>query len=145
MIVRNRWHDRPFFRLLLFGRLHSSVQDSSDLTKRVCKIMMSCPKTRLDTVLDQSGIRVSEEVVEKVLERFENAGMLAHRFFEWAGKQRNYEHTVRAYHTMIESMAKIRQYEIMWDLVNAMRGKGMLNIETFLHHHEEVRAGTEGG
>nr|AYM00549.1 pentatricopeptide repeat protein [Salvia miltiorrhiza] len=130
MIVRNR----PFFRFVTFGRLHSAseeVQDSFDVTKRVCKIMMSCPKLGLNTVLDQSGIRVSEDVAEKVLERFENAGMLAHRFFEWAGKQRHYEHSVRAYHIMIESMAKIRQYEIMWDLVNAMRGKEMLNIETF--------------
>lgn len=134
MIVRNHYCNRSFSRFLVFGRLFSSgevEQDSSDTTKKVSKIMMSCPKLGLDTALDQSGIRVSEDVVEKVLERFENAGMLAHRFFEWAGKQRNYEHSVRAYHILIESMAKIRQYEIMWDLVNSMRSKGMLNIETF--------------
>ncbi|KAG8371965.1 hypothetical protein BUALT_Bualt12G0017700 [Buddleja alternifolia] len=121
-------------RFLVAGRLYSSgemMQDSSDIAKRVCKIMISCPKLGLDTALDQSGIRVSEDVVEKVLEKFENAGMLAHRFFEWAGKQRHYVHSVRAYHIMIESLAKIRQYEIMWDLVNSMRSKGMLNIETF--------------
>ncbi|OMP04150.1 hypothetical protein COLO4_09903 [Corchorus olitorius] len=40
-------------------------------------------------------------------------------------------HTVRAYHTMIESLAKIRQYQIMWDRVNTMRSKSMLNVETF--------------
>lgn len=134
MIVRNGCCKRPFLGFLAFRRLYSSgevVQDSSDTARSVCKIIMSCPKLGLNTALDQSGIRVSEEVVEKVLERFENAGMLAHRFFEWSGKQRNYEHSVRAYHIMIGSMAKIRQYELMWDLVNAMRSKGMLNIETF--------------
>lgn len=57
--------------------------------------------------------------------------MLAYQFFEWAGKQRHYAHSVRAYHIMIESLAKIRQYQIMWDLVNSMRSKSMLNIETF--------------
>ncbi|KAH6779698.1 Tetratricopeptide repeat superfamily protein [Perilla frutescens var. hirtella] len=92
---------------------------------------MFCPKLGLDTALDQSGIWVSEDAVEMVLEKFENAGMLAHQFFEWAGKQRHYEHSVRVYHIMIELMAKIRQHEIIWDLVNIMRGKGMLNIETF--------------
>ncbi|KAL8489521.1 hypothetical protein ACS0TY_025438 [Phlomoides rotata] len=134
MIMRIHRRNELLSRFFLVGRMYSSgevVQDSSDITKKVCKIMISCPKLGLDTALDQSGIRVSEEVVEKVLEKFENAGMLAHRFFEWAAKQRNYVHSVRAYHVMIESMAKIRQYEIMWDLVNNMRSKGMLNIETF--------------
>ncbi|KAL2225964.1 UNVERIFIED_CONTAM: Pentatricopeptide repeat-containing protein, mitochondrial [Sesamum indicum] len=134
MIFRIRCCDKVFLRILVGGRLYSSgetVQDSPDITKKICKIMMSCPKVGLDVALDQSGIRVSEDVVEQVLAKFENAGMLAHRFFEWAGKQRNYVHSIRAYHIMIESLAKIRQYEIMWDLVNSMRTKGILNIETF--------------
>ncbi|GAB2271577.1 hypothetical protein Dimus_006409 [Dionaea muscipula] len=114
-------------------RLYSSseTKEMYDPTKRISKIMMSCPKLGLDTMLDQSGVNVSPEVVEEVLKRFENAGMIAYRFFEWAGKQRNYAHSVRAYHTMIESLAKIRQYQIVWDLVNIMRNKGQLNIETF--------------
>ncbi|XP_075489861.1 pentatricopeptide repeat-containing protein At1g77360, mitochondrial [Primulina tabacum] len=119
---------------LVVSRMYSSTevqQDSADITKSVCKIILSSSKSGLDTSLNQSGIRVSEDIVEKVLEKFENAGMLAHRFFEWAGKQRNYNHSVRAYHIMIESLAKIRQYEIVWDLVNCMNSKGMLNIETF--------------
>lgn len=134
MLARIGHRNSFLLRFYVVGRMYSSaemMQDSSDVTKKVCKIMMSCPKVGLNTALDQSGIRVSEDVVEKVLEKFENAGMLAHRFFEWASRQRNYEHTVRAYHIMIESLAKIRQYEIMWDLVNRMKSKGMLNIETF--------------
>lgn len=121
-------------RWVILARLYSSsetMKDIIDPTKRICKVMMSCPKLGLATALDQSGVRVSTDVVEEVLKRFENAGMLAHQFFEWAGKQRNYEHSIKAYHNMIESMAKIRQYQIMWDLVNIMRSKGMLNIETF--------------
>ena len=63
--------------------------------------------------------------------RFENAGMLAYWFFEWAGKQRKYMHSVLAYYTMIESLAKIRQYQIMRDLVNTMRNKSMLVLRHF--------------
>ncbi|KAF7829805.1 pentatricopeptide repeat-containing protein [Senna tora] len=107
------------------------VQDISDLTRKLCKVLMSCPTLALDTALNQTGIRVSPDLVENVLERFENAGMVAFRFFEWAEKQRSYSHSIRAYHTTIESLAKIRQYQIMWDLVNAMKKKGMLNVETF--------------
>lgn len=119
---------------LVASRMYSSTearQYSADITKSICKIILSCSKSGFDTSLNQNGIRVSEDIVEKVLEKFENSGMLAHRFFEWAGKQRNYNHSVRAYHIMIESLAKIRQYEIVWDLVNLMNSKGMLNIETF--------------
>ncbi|CAK9152008.1 unnamed protein product [Ilex paraguariensis] len=126
--------NKTCLRRLIFCRMYSSnstQKDSSDPTKRICKIIMSCPKLGLDTALDQSGIRVSTDVVEEVLKRFENAGILAYRFFEWAGKQRHYQHSVKAYHTAIESLAKIRQYQIMWDLVNSMRGERMLNIETF--------------
>lgn len=134
MIRKHRCPNKLCFKWVILARCYSSsktVKEISDPTKRICKVMMSCPKLGLATALEQSGVRVSEDVVEKVLKRFENAGMLAHQFFEWAGKQRNYEHSIRSYHTMIESMAKIRQYQIMWDLVNSMGSKRMLNIETF--------------
>ncbi|CAM8948810.1 unnamed protein product [Rhodiola kirilowii] len=103
----------------------------AELSKGICKIIMSSPKVGLETALDQSGIRISTEIVEDVLKRSENAGMLSYQFFEWAAKQRNYTHTVKAYHAMIVSLAKIRQYKIMWDLVNTMRSKSMVNVETF--------------
>ncbi|XP_057987084.1 pentatricopeptide repeat-containing protein At1g77360, mitochondrial isoform X2 [Hevea brasiliensis] len=118
----------------MLARRYSSSKPTteiSDATKKICKIMMSSPAVTLDTALDQNGIRVSPEIVEDVLKKFENAGMVAYRFFEWAEKQQHYTHSIRAYHTMIESLAKIRQYQIMWDLVNEMRRKRMLNVETF--------------
>lgn len=113
-------------------RMYSSSEISSgDAAKRLCNVMVSCPKAGLEVALDESGIWMTPDLAEEVLERFENAGMLAYRFFEWAGKQRNYSHSIKAYHTMIGSLAKIRQYQIMWELVNAMRSEGILNIETF--------------
>lgn len=119
-------------RWVVLTRMYcSSVEDISDMTERISKIMILCPKLGLGLSLDQGGIRISPPVVEEVLKRFENAGMLAYHFFEWAEKQHNYEHSIRAYHTMIESLAKIKQYKIMWDLVNDMKGKKILNIETF--------------
>ncbi|XP_058076724.1 pentatricopeptide repeat-containing protein At1g77360, mitochondrial [Magnolia sinica] len=117
-----------------FSRMYSSnsnLEEIPNSMQRICKIMMSSPKLGLEHSLDESGIRVSPDLAEEILKRFENAGMLAHRFFGWAGKQRSYSHTVRSYHIMIASLAKIRQYKIMWDLINAMRVEGILNVETF--------------
>uniref|UniRef100_A0A2P2LPR7 Uncharacterized protein MANES_18G081800 n=1 Tax=Rhizophora mucronata TaxID=61149 RepID=A0A2P2LPR7_RHIMU len=127
-------HYKVFVGWNMFRRNYCSKRLTSeymDTIKNVCKILMSSPRATLDTVLSQRGIRVSPEIVEDVLKRFENAGLVAYRFFEWAEKQRHYVHSVRAYHTVIESLAKIRQYQIMWDIVNSMRSKKMLNVETF--------------
>ncbi|THU56052.1 hypothetical protein C4D60_Mb11t13200 [Musa balbisiana] len=103
-----------------------------DPCNKLCKIMLSSPNAGLEQALDASGVRAFPDVAEQVLLRFENAGMLAYRFFDWARRQqRGYAHTVRAYHTMIAALAKIRQYKLMWDLVTAMRAQGALNVETF--------------
>ncbi|XP_010534732.1 PREDICTED: pentatricopeptide repeat-containing protein At1g77360, mitochondrial-like [Tarenaya hassleriana] len=135
MMIRILSHQsRSCCKNVLSVKLYTSGEpkrDVSDMAKSICKVMMSSPPAVLDTALDQIGLRVSPEVVETVLQRFRNAGLLAYRFFQWAEKQRSYEHSVRSYHMMIESTAKIRQYKIMWDLVNSMRKKMMLNVETF--------------
>lgn len=85
----------------------------------------------LEKTLDASGIWVSPDMAEEVLCRFDNAGMLSYRFFEWTRKQRGYSPTVRAYHFIISSLAKIRQYQLVWELVRRMHHEGVLNIETF--------------
>ncbi|KAJ0789544.1 putative tetratricopeptide-like helical domain superfamily [Helianthus annuus] len=122
------------FRNIICLRVYFSSEANKEVldpSNQICKILMSCPKLGVATALDQSGLRPSPETVEEVLGRFRNAGMLAYQFFEWAGKQHHYQHSVRAYHAVIDSLAKIRQYEIMWDLINTMRTNNLLNIETF--------------
>ncbi|KAK9129138.1 hypothetical protein Sjap_009625 [Stephania japonica] len=111
--------------------LNGEAPPDSHSIKTICKIMMSCPQLGVEPHLNQTCIKLSPGLVEDILKRFHNAGMQAYRFFQWAGKQPHYSHTVRAYHTIIASLAKIRQYQIMWDLVNDMRSKGILNVETF--------------
>lgn len=111
--------------------------------------MLSSSKAVLDTALNQSGIRVSPEIVEDVLmERFKNAGMLAFCFAQMGWKSREVtSKNIRAYHTKIESLAKPRQRKIMRDLVNAMRNKRMLNVETFwfiMRKHARVQKVEKG-
>ncbi|CAD6342638.1 unnamed protein product [Miscanthus lutarioriparius] len=111
-----------------------TLLDASDLAKRLCKLIISCRKaSALEHELDHSGIRVTPEVAERVLERLDNAGMLAYRFFEWTRRQKRggCAHTVRSYHTVVVSLAKIRQYQLMWDVVAVMRKEGAANVETF--------------
>lgn len=116
-------------RLYTTGAVEKDLLDMS--IKQISKIIMSYPKAGLDVALDHSGVKVTPEIVENVLKRFENAGMLSYRFFEWAGRQRNYMHSVEAYHIVIGSLTKIRQFDIMWGLLGTMRNRGLLRTETF--------------
>ncbi|XP_066386088.1 pentatricopeptide repeat-containing protein At1g77360, mitochondrial-like [Miscanthus floridulus] len=129
---------KVFVRLLRSGGGASvgcdTLLDASDLAKRLCKLIISCRKaSALEHELDHSGVRVTPEVAEHVLERIDNAGMLAYRFFEWVRRQKRggCAHTVRSYHTVVASLAKIRQYQLMWDVVAVMHKEGVANVETF--------------
>lgn len=130
MAIRVLNHRSKFISAKLYSS-SGQVTDVAEVTKKISKVMMSSPQQVLESALDQTGLRVSPEAAEDVLNRFRNAGLLAYRFFQWSEKQRHYEHSVRAYHMMIESTAKIKQYKLMWDLVNSMRKKKTLNVETF--------------
>ncbi|KAH9331504.1 hypothetical protein KI387_003612 [Taxus chinensis] len=116
--------------------IHTSAQtlvrnDHNEAMKKLCKIYTSSPQSNLEINLRKCKVKLSPSLVENVLEKFGNAGMVAYRFFQWAGRQEGYVHSLEAYHTMINSLGKIRQYGLMWTLVNTMKSKGVLMKETF--------------
>lgn len=53
-------------------------------------------------------------------------------FFLWAGKQPEYEHSVRAYHSIISILAKRRKFDTAWSLIDEMRRGGIVNSNTLL-------------
>ncbi|KAF7061051.1 hypothetical protein CFC21_067782 [Triticum aestivum] len=126
---------KVFVRMLSSGTGSSDAAvEAFDPAKRLCKLIISCRQASgLEIELDHSDLRVTPDVAERVLERLDNAGMLAYRFFEWARKQRRggCAHTVRSFHTVVASLAKIRQYQLMWDVVAVMCRQGVVNVETF--------------
>uniref|UniRef100_A0ACD5X4K2 Uncharacterized protein n=2 Tax=Avena sativa TaxID=4498 RepID=A0ACD5X4K2_AVESA len=126
---------KVFARMLSSGVGGNGVAvDAFDPAKRLCKLIISCRHASgLEIELDHCDLRVTPDVAERVLERLDNAGMLAYRFFEWTRKQKRggCAHTVRSYHTVVASLAKIRQYQLMWDVVAIMRREGVVNVETF--------------
>ncbi|OEL28550.1 Pentatricopeptide repeat-containing protein [Dichanthelium oligosanthes] len=139
-VFRHTWLEarKVFARMLSSGSAASvsgdSLVDALDPTKRLCKLIISCRKaSALEHELDLSGVRVTPEVAECVLEHLDNAGMLAYRFFEWVRRQERGRcaHTVRSFHMVVASLAKIKQYQLMWDVVAIMRKEGVANVETF--------------
>ncbi|MCL7046408.1 hypothetical protein MKW94_030151 [Papaver nudicaule] len=118
---------------------NSSITNDID---ELCKIMsknqynsqLSISANRYNThsLLDDSGIKVvTPELVEQVLKKLTNAGALALSFFRWAEKQQGFEHTTGIYNAMIDSLGKIKQFQLIWDIVYCMKRKGILTNETF--------------
>lgn len=74
---------------------------------------------------------MSPALVVEVLKKISNAGVLALAFFRWAEKQRGFKHTTESYSHLIEALGKIKQFKLIWELVNEMKRKGLLTRETF--------------
>eukprot|EP01018_Ginkgo_biloba_P031509 Gb_22860 [translate_table: standard] len=113
--------------------LHSLTHEdeSNERMKKLCNILSASPKSDVEVALRKCKVQISPNLVEQVLKRFENAGLQALRFFEWAGRQEGYTHRVEAYHIMIDILGRIRQYQLMWNLINDMKSKGILKQRTF--------------
>ncbi|KAK4740469.1 hypothetical protein SAY87_032350 [Trapa incisa] len=74
--------------------------------------------------LEQCGIVPASALFVEVVSRVRNDWEAAFTFFLWAGKQPQYSHGVREYHSMISILAKMRKFDTDWALVNEMRIPG---------------------
>ncbi|KAK4400019.1 Pentatricopeptide repeat-containing protein, mitochondrial [Sesamum angolense] len=53
------------------------------------------------------------------------------RFFRWAEKRKKFHHTPECYNVLIESLGKIKQFKMVWLLVDEMNSKDLLCKDTF--------------
>lgn len=72
--------------------------------------------------LEHCSVVPSSELVVEVLSRTRNDWEAAFTFFLWAGKQPEYAHSVREYHSMISILGKMRKFDTAWSLIEEMRG-----------------------
>ncbi|KAJ6822323.1 putative LRR receptor-like serine/threonine-protein kinase [Iris pallida] len=99
--------------------------------ERICSVLSSGPNSGIASVLDGAGVRVTPELVEEVLKRLGNAGMLALGFFRWAEKKEGFKYNTQGFHHLIEALGKIKQFKLVWGLVDSMKQKGLLRKDTF--------------
>lgn len=76
---------------------------------------------KLELALQESGVPISSALVERVLNRCGDAGNLGFRFFCWASKQPGYRHSYDVYKTMIKMLGKMRQFGVVWALIDEMQ------------------------
>lgn len=84
--------------------------------------------SKLELALKESGVVVRSGLTERVLDRCGDAGNLGYRFFIWASKQPSYRHSYEVYKSMIKSLAKMRQFGVVWALIEEMRKENTMLI-----------------
>ncbi|XP_020204457.1 pentatricopeptide repeat-containing protein At1g71060, mitochondrial isoform X2 [Cajanus cajan] len=97
----------------------------------ICRILSTTRGSTVDASLAAVPAKPSPELVLEVLNKLSNAGVLALSFFRWAEKQREFKHTTEIFHSLIESLGKIRQFKMIWTLVNDMNRRKLLSSDTF--------------
>uniref|UniRef100_A0A5B7CAV8 Pentacotripeptide-repeat region of PRORP domain-containing protein n=1 Tax=Davidia involucrata TaxID=16924 RepID=A0A5B7CAV8_DAVIN len=101
-------------------------------TDKLCKILSNHrTSSGIESVLDSADVEVSPTLVVEVLKKLSNAGVLALSFFRWAEKQKGFKYTTESYNALIEALGKIKQFKMIWNLVDDMKQKGLLTKEAF--------------
>lgn len=103
----------------------------SEDAEKICVLLSNQPSSMVTFCLDKSGVQVSPPLVVEVLKKLSNAGMLALAFFRWAETQPGFKHTTESFHCLIEALGKIKQFRLVWSLVDSMSVLRLLTKETF--------------
>jgi pentatricopeptide repeat protein len=74
----------------------------------------------LERTLNKLGLRVTSELVFRVLRACSSAPTESHRFFNWALAQPNYKPTSLEFEELIKILARSRKYQTLWDLLHRM-------------------------
>ncbi|KAI3747804.1 hypothetical protein L6452_10468 [Arctium lappa] len=99
--------------------------------KLLCEIIAHTPSLDVTRVLDDTGIRVSTEIVEDVLKlSYAHPGGVV-KFFRWSGYQLNDKHSPYAWNLIVDMLGKNCMFDAMWDAIKSMKKEGLLSLATF--------------
>ncbi|KAL5722116.1 hypothetical protein ACHQM5_005675 [Ranunculus cassubicifolius] len=122
---------------LAYKMIHTDTKEQNcedTNTAKLCKILSNHngDVSNIEKFLNCSGVSiVSPELVEGVLKKLSNSGALALSFFRWAEKKQGFKHSTECYNALVEALGKIKQFKLIWSLVDEMKGKGLLTKDTF--------------
>ncbi|KAF6147750.1 hypothetical protein GIB67_006723 [Kingdonia uniflora] len=96
------------------------IRDVEIVMRILLDFRSNCKEAR--DKLEQCGVVVvTSNLVGEVLSRVRNDWEAAFTFFVWAGKQTGYSHSLRAYHSMIAILGKMRKFDTAWSLIREMK------------------------
>lgn len=100
--------------------------------ERICKLLSRHHfPASIDAAMSTWAIEINPLLVQEVLKKLSNSGLLALSFFRWSEKQKGYESCLESYNALIEALGKIKQFKMVWNLVEEMKRQGILSKGTF--------------
>uniref|UniRef100_A0A7N1A9I5 PROP1-like PPR domain-containing protein n=1 Tax=Kalanchoe fedtschenkoi TaxID=63787 RepID=A0A7N1A9I5_KALFE len=105
----------------------------ADEVSKVMKFSYQAPVDVAESLIDKcGGITASENLVVKLLNRFENDYVRAYGVFKWAKMQVGSEVSQGLYNQMVDILGKCKKFEQMEELVDDMNhlGKGSVTLYT---------------
>ncbi|XP_068653069.1 pentatricopeptide repeat-containing protein At1g73400, mitochondrial [Aristolochia californica] len=101
---------------------------------KLCQVIIDNTTSdwRLEKALSQTGVVLTTEIVDNVLQRFRYEEKLAFRFFTWAGRQECYSHQPQAYSNMIDILSctryKAKQFGVVCEILDYMKRRTKTSI-----------------
>ncbi|CAI9781007.1 unnamed protein product [Fraxinus pennsylvanica] len=109
----------------------NSDQEASSVKEYEYLSVMQMVVFKRSKKLEKWGLMVTPAIVSDVLSRVRNDWETAFTFFLWAGKQPDYAHSVREYHSTISILGKFRKFDTASALINDMRAASSLTPHPF--------------
>ncbi|KAJ0982614.1 hypothetical protein J5N97_010869 [Dioscorea zingiberensis] len=112
---------------------NSLLEDVSPVVHRITEVVrLELSGVGMEKRLDELGLSVGPEIVEKVLKRCFKVGHLALRFFYWVKGQPGFRHTTETYNVMLYIAGEGKEFSLMEKLVGEMDEESCLkDIKTW--------------
>lgn len=98
---------------------HERTDSDVDEVSRILKANFVSPGVVV-RALENCSVKVSNELVHKILKRFSNDWAPAFVFFSWIGAQIGFRHSSDSYDMMVDILGKFKQFDLMWGVVEEM-------------------------
>lgn len=121
------------------ARMHDFVlgPEEHECAHKIRCTILNCQSRNVNDIMQalQSNhyfhqMQLTTNTVDSLLQKFGDDWQSALGFFQWAGARPGYKHTLYAYNKTVDLLGKMKQIDLMWNLVVKMRTEGLIALET---------------
>ncbi|KAL3813316.1 hypothetical protein ACJIZ3_014584 [Penstemon smallii] len=112
---------------------YTEISSLPPKVKILCEIIAKTPAASVESYLEDTGIRLSQEDVEEVLKLSYDFPAASVKFFRWASFriQLSGKHSPHAWNLVVDLLGKNCLFDAMWDAIKSMRKELLLSLCTF--------------
>lgn len=119
-------------RTMGVSSMESKEENDVTAISRVLKEPYPSPE-KVTESLEKYDFLASQNLVQKILNRFSNDWIRALGFFIWAKTKTAYVHSPELYNFMIDILGKAKKFDLVWNLVEEMhRLEGYVTCDTMI-------------